>query len=576
MQKNKIPKRKKLERQILFRFMLVMTTLFLIIGIWATSYTFKHVTNLANSVFDSVITGLTGNIDQFELKNLMEDDSKESEALDTLKTEIGKYSENISVISDCIALITKDNEDFVYLYGLEDGVEYSKGDKLTFVESELVDAYETGEIHNTTLTVEYLWHRKPIDFYFPITTENQRFVIHTTIKTDLITVLILSVLGVFAVLLILILLAVYTIVRIVLKSEMKIIGTLVEKVDDISNLEGDLTKRIHIKSNNEIGLLAEHINKLLDTVHNLVTTIKESSDYLMITTKSFQEMMEKTAAKTDGIQTAVGKSEDAIGIRTEATQKVNHMVAQINDSINQAACRTEQATEEAIKTSNAANVGFHVMKDMKQHMQHTMEQVSDTGNKVEHLKIASQQISSIVLSIRAIAKQTNLIALNASIEAARAGEYGKGFLVVADEVRKLAEESSIQVTSIESLIQSIQERIYETEESMQQTLHTIDDESKMVSSVEEHFSEIAESITSVSDMVQEVSGETQEISASIDNVNSEMSSLNISFTQSDTVIAQMIDNIEEQNTDVQGLAEQVEKLNLIAGQLNHMISKIKL
>lgn len=570
-------KRKKLGRQIVWRIMSVVTGLFVLVGILTTSFVFGKISEFAGASFDAVGTGIERSLEQFDMSMLWSEDSLEYERLERFKEEVNKYQHDIAMLSDRLMIISNKNGEWVYLYGMEGDRIYEIGTPVDQVEADLFDAYARGFKAESAITGRFLLTGEPIDFYLPVNTQDgEKLIIHMSIKNDLIWMVIGALLAVFAGILVMLLITVELVVGWVVKSEMKAIEGLAKKIEEIANLEGDLTKRIDILSNNEIGLMAEHLNKLLDTIHGLLTTIKNASDQLTHSTVRFKEMMSRASANTSHIKRSVEDSQKATLKRAESTNQVSEKVEQINASVSQVADRTQEVTKTALEASDKAEEGKKVMIDMKHFVHKTVDQVKETGQLVQALKKQSEDISSIVTSIRGIASQTNLLALNASIEAARAGEQGRGFSVVAEEVRKLAEESASQTSRIEKLIHDIQMSISETEGSMSNTLGFIERENEMVDLVDARFTHIAASVSMVSELVQEVYVTTEEMNAFTEMVNHEMTNLSEHFEKSDSAVNEMIFKVNDQNDNVQGLENQVIDLETMAEQLNKMIRKLKL
>ena len=575
MEKKK--KTKKLGRQMVRRIMLVMVVVFILFGILATSLVFTKVSELAQIGFDSVADGLQGGFEEFELHNLGVEGSQEQEAIRRLEREVDQYQENLSYVSDRLMLLTKVEGQWIYLYGVEGEAVFTLGSPVEEVSEELIFAYENREAMGNDFSGRFFLDREPLSFYLPLETKDQEVVIlHTTIKTDLIWGLMGGLISALAAILGIVLLTVNLVVGTVVTKEMKTMGVLVGKVEEIAQLKGDMTKRIEIQSNNEIGEMARHVNELLDTVHHLMKTLKRSSDQLMTGASTFEDLMEETKERTNEISLAAGESKEIIHQRSHAIKEVKNKIHEINEEVSGVADLSQRMEGMAKDTEADSHTGKASMDKMKSYVYYTVDQVKDTHQKMASLKDLSKEVNTIVTSIKGITGQTNLIALNASIEAARAGEQGRGFAVVAGEVRKLAEESEQQASSIEERIALIQHQIEKTEASMGETLRTIQKEIQMVEEADGNFDRIAGSVTQVSDMVGKVYGATEEITAFSTEVNHEMENLTNYLDTGDQTVEGMIEGVLEQNQQVQGLTNEVKMISKLSMELHGLLKNLTL
>ncbi|QHA36643.1 HAMP domain-containing protein [Rossellomorea marisflavi] len=243
--------------------------------------------------------------------------------------------------------------------------------------------------------------------------------------------------------------------RTILKNTRKISESILE----IADAGGDLTKRIHVKSRDELGGLAEDTNKLIAGISVLVRQVTEMAENVSASSQELLASAEETSHTISSIaetssEIAAG-SEDTTSRMSASLQKMNSLEEASRFLFQQA----EQVKSTAIGMKNAAEKGGESVRESSEKMQGIEETMAHTTRTVEALGKRSSEISAIIATITDISEQTNLLALNAAIEAARAGEHGRGFAVVADEVRKLAEQSRDAAKGVTGIVHSIQEEV---------------------------------------------------------------------------------------------------------------------
>lgn len=226
-------------------------------------------------------------------------------------------------------------------------------------------------------------------------------------------------------------------------------------LDDIAAGEGDLTRRLAITSQDELGDLAGAFNRFVDKIHGLVRQITDMTAQLtgLVSQVSDQaqrseQAMERQRHETDQVATAINQMSSAA-----------HEVARSAQGAAVAAQQTDAEGQAAKRVVDGSIAQIHAL----------VNDIRSSGVSLDSLQQDVSSIVSVLGVIRSIAEQTNLLALNAAIEAARAGEAGRGFAVVADEVRALAHRTAQSTQEIEKMVAGIQNGTGEAVQSMQQS-----------------------------------------------------------------------------------------------------------
>ena len=204
----------------------------------------------------------------------------------------------------------------------------------------------------------------------------------------------------------------------------------------------DLTFQIPVQTNDELGMIAKNMNTFLQTVHNVIIQVQESSEDLSSASTELSASMEQISSNFNMQSEQINLMVNDIGHIISTFNKTADI---INDNISSLADVNNKTTF-MMDSLHSINVDMNEIQTNSHNL----------SNNIEELSKSSNDIGGILAVINDIAGQTNLLALNAAIEAARAGEAGRGFAVVADEVRKLAESTQKATGQIEEIISSLQ------------------------------------------------------------------------------------------------------------------------
>lgn len=237
------------------------------------------------------------------------------------------------------------------------------------------------------------------------------------------------------------------------------VNKISQSILEIATAGGDLTKRIHVNSQDELADLANDTNKLIEGIAVIVRQVSQMAQNVTATSQELLASAEETATTIHSI--AETSSEIASGSEnTKSKMKVSfekmHSLEEAAKFLNEQA---EMVKTNAVEMQKVAQSGGKSVRASSEKMMSIEETMSNTSQTVEVLGKKSNEITSIIATITEIAEQTNLLALNAAIEAARAGAHGKGFAVVAVEVRRLAEQSQQAARGVKDIISSIQQEV---------------------------------------------------------------------------------------------------------------------
>jgi len=261
--------------------------------------------------------------------------------------------------------------------------------------------------------------------------------------------------------------------------------------------EGDLTKRIDVRSGDELGELAGNLNRLFARLEHITAQVQQAS---------FQVGASSTQLCNASKNMLDGAKEQAL--KTESSTAA---VTELSSSIQQVADNAMETTKVAQRSGDEVSAAVMRMNEIRL-------SVEDVGTQITHLGESGNRIGKIVEVIRQISEQTSLLALNASIEAAHAGEHGKGFAVVADEVSSLAKRVGQSARDIEELIASITDQTLNAVRTMNATIQEVEQGTSLVKNTLGNIQRIVGVFQETARAVQEQALASDEIARNMDVV----------------------------------------------------------
>ncbi|MFM5050197.1 methyl-accepting chemotaxis protein [Aeromonas veronii] len=319
-------------------------------------------------------------------------------------------------------------------------------------------------------------------------------------------------------------------------------------LNDIANGDGDLTQRLKVQSEDEIGQLASAFNRFVERIQSVVSQVGETSNHLFSAvdklhhlSEHYDHQMQGHSRETDQVVTAV----------TEMSSTAQEVAASASNAAT--------ATSDAARESDAAR---GVVSGAINSINRLVGEVHTASGVIEQLAQETAKIGSVVEVIRGIAEQTNLLALNAAIEAARAGEQGRGFAVVADEVRSLAGRTQQSTKEINEMLQRLQGGVKQAVEVMQAS------EDRSQETVQE-ASHIASSLDSMVMAVSTINEMNIQIATAAEEQHAVSEEINKNLVAIQQIVSELTSAAVESNSTTRDLASTGDKLRKLVSQFRY-------
>jgi len=321
----------------------------------------------------------------------------------------------------------------------------------------------------------------------------------------------------------------------------------VSAIRDIAEGEGDLTQRVDVKGNDELGELGNWINRFIEKLQNMIQNLHTVTADLGDSSQLLSEVSQKTKIGVTEQQTEID----------EAASATQQMAA----SIHEVASNAESAATSALEASNRADESKNTVEANIDSINNLLQTLEKANSVVLRLEQDSNDIGGVLDVIRNIAEQTNLLALNAAIEAARAGEQGRGFAVVADEVRTLASRTQESTEEIQKMIERLQSASKETVDAMEATNEQAQKSTDYANSTGKNLTSVTEAINRVSEMNTQIAEASEEQKTGSDRISQNVAG---------------ISHIGERTAaEAEQTAEASESLSKLALQLQQLVGQYK-
>lgn len=323
---------------------------------------------------------------------------------------------------------------------------------------------------------------------------------------------------------------------------------LKQRIDTLSTGEADLTSRIDIVSQDELGDISQSVNNFIVYLQSMLLDISQASTHI---TQSIDQLNVQSERNNQALISHASETEQVVTAVTEMSSTAE-TVAQ---SATETAANTQKANDVAMSSKDTVLEASNSVIAL-------VDEVDAASSSINTMNENTQQIVSVLGVIGDIAEQTNLLALNAAIEAARAGEQGRGFAVVADEVRSLAARTQTSTAEINEILTKLRQDATNAVSAMEVTRTSCERTAANTADVTDSLDAMTNSIITINDLSTQIATASEEQSSVTEEVSRNMSNIR--------------DMVSELTQNGQATVDSTQNLAAANAQLNMLVSKFKL
>lgn len=315
-----------------------------------------------------------------------------------------------------------------------------------------------------------------------------------------------------------------------------------ERIQNIAEGDGDLTIRINIDRQDELGELAGHVNRFMEKLQRLITEIRLNTDNVSRSAETLLEVSSSSQKAAD-----------------EQCHAITMVVAAVNEltvAIQEVARNTGETAQNAKSANQTTGQGQERIHLAVERVRSLSKSVSQTAQIMVRLEDEAKNVTSVIDVIRSIAEQTNLLALNAAIEAARAGEQGRGFAVVADEVRTLASRTQKSTEDIQGMLGQLQTGVQRAVEAMNASTTMTDEAVGSAGEAGESLAGIGSAVQNITNMAIQIATAAEEqstVTAEIDKNLVEINQLAMTTSEDATRTANASQQLNQLSSSLRQL-----------------------
>ncbi|MDO7905931.1 methyl-accepting chemotaxis protein [Paenibacillus sp. JX-17] len=369
---------------------------------------------------------------------------------------------------------------------------------------------------------------------------------------------------------------VYSIIQsLILIRSLRPLNRMSSQLSSIADGGGDLVSRLEVKTKDEVGEAAGAYNRLIEGIRAIIVQTQTASAHVAGTSSQLNSSAEEIRQASQHTTEVMEELASGMEGQLNDVQRMNVIIQELVKGLDQISELSQHVSSRSGDASQGAAEGMESITQALHQMEIISEKVGMSAQAVLDLSGYTDKIGHMGQVITQLAKQTGMLALNASIEAARAGEHGRGFAVVATEVRNLAEQSSASAHEIAEFVREIQNSIETVSVTMQDGTNEVENGIIVMQQAESSFRSIEHSVGQVNDQIHGVTAAVKEMTAGSGEIMEAANRILAVTDQAAGATQSVSATAEQQLASMEEVTASTESLSEMSGNLSSLVGGFK-